>query len=296
MTIHLPTDPALFREAFNAACDRILSSTRDSTFYALFVELIATLRENALFKDYIFEMETISQQQAQEYSLAELEALEDSWMRLWRYHCHSLTHRKQLALIKRIVTGPSEISFSLLYNRILLKLWQFRYHSPLCRGINVFSKLFRSAQFELYCASSQFNHLYPLGKEYFTKIKVVVYKLNTKDKQQCLYKKIFDPGVSNIPLLDCFVECLPLALFSPKVDELEKRCFILYCHQLFWTLIWGNMSPANPKEILWQYQELLKLKPRTQKDQSTSGGRQPERWKLCLGICEGIHSTLLVGR
>jgi hypothetical protein len=37
MTIYLPLDPALFRQAFDAACDRILRSEQDIAFYALYV-------------------------------------------------------------------------------------------------------------------------------------------------------------------------------------------------------------------------------------------------------------------
>jgi hypothetical protein len=222
MTIYLPSEPVLFRQAFDAACDRILRSEQDIAFYALYVELASRLQEHPHFKDYLLGLEDESGIKRKEFSIAALEVLEDSWMKLWKYHRHSLKHRKQLVSIKRMVTAPHEISFSHLYHRILFRLWEFRYFSPFCHFIDEAPRLFRSAQSALHIASIQYDHLYPLGKAYFTERKPAPLKLSKKDSRRGLCKRIFDPGANDMPFKRS-AEQIHSTYFSSKTEQIEKR-------------------------------------------------------------------------
>ncbi|MGC1879259.1 MAG: hypothetical protein WA678_07785 [Rhabdochlamydiaceae bacterium] len=222
MTIYLPSDPVLFRQAFDAACDRILCSEQDIAFYALYVELTSRLQEHPHFKDYLLGLENESGNKRREFGIAALEALEDSWIKLWKYHRHSLKHRQQLVNIKRMVTAPHEISYSPLYHRILFRLWEFRYFSPFCRFIEEAPRLFRSAQSALHLASIQYNHLYPSEKKYFSERKAAPLKLSKKDRRRSLCKRIFDPGANNMPFKRS-VEQIHSTYFSSKTEQIEKR-------------------------------------------------------------------------
>jgi hypothetical protein len=224
MTIYLPEGLNLFRQALDAACDRILRNEKDAAFYALSLELIARLQEHPLLKDYVLELEAKCEKREQEFSVAALEALEDSWMRLWKYHCHSWRHRKRLVYIKRMITAPDALSYTPVYPRILFSMREFRYHSPLCSFIDLAPQLFRKARSELNPASIRFNHFCPLREGYFANRKVVLRKLSKKDKRQHLHSKIFNPGpAGNAMPFRRSAELLPEALFSPKVDQVEKR-------------------------------------------------------------------------
>jgi hypothetical protein len=225
MTIYLPSDPVLFREAFDAVCDRILRSEQDIAFYTLYIELVSRLQEHPYFKDYLFALENESGKKREEFSIAALEALEDSWMKLWKYHRHSLKHRKQLIRIKQMVTAPHELSYSPLCRRILFLLWEFRYFSPFFRFIEEAPRLLRSAQFALYFSSAQFDHLYPSGKGYFAKRKVAPLKFPKKDKRRGLCKRIFDPGANNMPFKQS-AEQIHSAYFCSKTEQIEKRFFL----------------------------------------------------------------------
>jgi hypothetical protein len=222
MTIYLPTDPVLFRQAFDAACDRILRSDQDIAFYALYIELISRLREHPHFKDYLLGLEAESGNKRRAFSIAALEALEDSWMKLWKYHRHNLKHRKQLVSIRRMVTAPHEITFSSLYHRILFRLWEFRYYSPFCRFIDKAPRLFRSAPSALHFASIQFDHFYPPGKEYFAERKVAPLKFSKKDRRWGLHKRIFDPG-ANKTSFKRLAEQIHSNYFCSKTEQIEKR-------------------------------------------------------------------------
>lgn len=221
MTIFLPTDPVLFRQAFDAACGRILRSEQDIAFYALYVELTSRLQEHSHFKDYLLGLEDESGIKRKEFGLAALEALEDSWMKLWKYHRHSLKHRKQLISIRRMVTAPHEITFSSLYLRILFRLWEFRYFSPFCRFIDKAPRLFRSAQSALHFASIQFDHFYPPGKEYFAERKVAPLKFSKKDRRWGLHKRIFDPRANKTPFKR-LAEQIHSNYFCSKTEQIEK--------------------------------------------------------------------------
>lgn len=101
MTIYLPDNISGFRQAFDETCERILSNEQDTAFYTLLIQFVSTLRGHPLLKDSIHNIETEHSQRKQEFNVASLESIEDSWRRLWKYHCKSLKHRKQLANIKR---------------------------------------------------------------------------------------------------------------------------------------------------------------------------------------------------
>ncbi len=246
MTIYLPSDPNLFRQAFDAACDRILRSEQDIAFYALYVELASRLQEHPHFRDYLLGLEDESGNKRKEFSIAALEALEDSWMKLWKYHRHSLKHRKQLVSIKRMVTAPHETTFSPLYHRILFRLWEFRYFSPVCRFINETPNLFRAAQSELNCTSIQFNHLHPSRERYFAKRKIILCKLSKKDKRRDLHKRIFAPAQNNIVPFKRSAECMPSAIFSSKTEAIEKKFFIPGQNDYEKRQNMHNMAETNP--------------------------------------------------
>lgn len=224
MTIYLPEGVGLFRQAFDETCDRILGTEKDPAFYALSVELIQGLRGHPLLKEYLHWLEVDSAKRKQESSIAELEALEDSWLKLWKYHCHSLKHRKQLVRIKRMVTAPNAIESSPLYSRILFSMAEFRYHSPFFRFMNEAPRLFRTAQSESHLASIRLDCSYPSREGYFAKRKIALSKLRRGDKRRGLHSKIFDPGLpENTSPLKRSAECVYAALFSPKVDEIERK-------------------------------------------------------------------------
>ncbi len=225
MTIYLPDSVSLFRQAFDAVCDRILQSKNTTAFYMLYVELIKNLREHPLLENFILELEAETTKHKQAFSIAALEALEDSWLRLWKYH-RRLKHRKQLVHIKRMITMPEAISYSPLYNRILFSMWEFRYHSPFFRSINEAPRLFQSAQSEINLAPVQFDYS-SSSEAYFAKRKVTQCKLGAKDKRRNLHNKIFNPGPpKKIMKFRRSAECVRNALFSRKIAEIEQKFII----------------------------------------------------------------------
>lgn len=134
-TIYLPKDPVLFHTALDNTCNHILNNKENSAFYLLLVELIECLCEHPFLKEHIKELETESESKKQMFSKLALEALEDNWKRLWKFHRHSLLQRKKMVFIKRIITAPNEITYSPLYNRVLFSMWEFRHYSPFCKSM-----------------------------------------------------------------------------------------------------------------------------------------------------------------
>ena len=189
MTIYLPKEIGLFRQAFDSAYDRILNNKNDVTFYALSVELITRLQEHPLFSDYIHGLETESSQRKHEFSNAALTALENCWMKLWKYHCHTLKYRKQLVCIKRIVTIPRAFLSASLYRRILSGMWGFRRNYSLCRFISESPRFFQKAQSELCLASIHCDDIHSSTERYFANKTVAQYTLKKKSKQQGLHKR-----------------------------------------------------------------------------------------------------------
>ncbi len=227
MTIYLPENIISFRQVFDEFCDHIIQSETDKVFYTRFFQLINRLHKHPLLEAYIVELENELKKQQQEFSIAALEAVEDYWGRLWKYHRHNLKYRKELVKIKRLITSPNEFSYSPLYIRILKKLMEFHINSRFCSSILYeVPILFRKALSDLHFASLQLNHIYPSRKGYFTKRKTKRYKMNKKDKRRILHKKIFNPETKEHHVLfKRFVERLPDALFSPKTIEFEQKFF-----------------------------------------------------------------------
>lgn len=226
MTIYLPKDIGIFSKAFDSACDRILNIKNDVTFCALSAELTTRLQEHPLFSDYIHGLEVESLQRKQEFSIAALTALENCWMKLWKYHCHSLKYRKRLVRIKRMVTMPSAFSSAVLYNRIHSGMWEFCRDSSFCQFINESPRLFQKAQSELCLASIRFDHIYSSTADFFANKRVVQYKLRKKSKLKGLNKKIFNAGSSINHFLMPSTELIFSDFFSPEVEEIEKKFLI----------------------------------------------------------------------
>lgn len=224
MTIYLPYNVNLFRRAFDETCDRILRSEQDAIFYALFVQFVVILREHPLLKDCIAQLEVESAKRKKELNEASLEALEDRWKRLWKYHRKSLKHRKQLVDIKRIVTAPNVISYSPLYHRILFSMWEFCYFSPLFRFMNEAPVIARRAFSEIRFGclhSKQYSSL----KEMIFVRKGALSTLTKRNGKDALYTKILKT-VTGPKLSQYFkwpVERLPTALFSQKLEEIEQK-------------------------------------------------------------------------
>ncbi len=225
MTIYLPKEMGLFRQAFDGACDRILSIKNDVTFYTLYVELTTRLQEHSLFSDYIHGLETESLQRKQEFSVAALASLENCWMKLWKYHCHTLKYRKYLVCIKRMVTMPREFLSASLYRRLLSGMWEFCRNSSFCRFINESPRLLQKAQSELHLASIRFDHIHSSTEGYFANKKVVQYTLGKKSKQQGFHKKIFNARSASSHFLMPSIELISSDFFSPEVEEIEKKFF-----------------------------------------------------------------------
>jgi len=224
MTIYLPEEHTLFKKAFDDAYDRIIACKQDPAFYHLCVVLTEQMRANALISPYLCELESKSEEQKKEFNCAALDALEDSWSRLWKYHRHKLKHRKELVRIKRIITTPYEHSYSPLYNRILFNIWEFRYHSPFCSFISIAPRLFQLAQSELPFASVRLDPFFPSKEGYFNQRKTLLCKLNKKDKRYHIHKKVFSLRQEKHAMpFRRSVECVNSALISPKIGVIEKK-------------------------------------------------------------------------
>ncbi len=223
MTIYLPESVNSFRQAFNTECDRILSSEDDEVFCSLFVQLAQSLQINPLLKDYVFKLEDESAKRKQEFNIAALEALEDSFARLWKYHRHALKYRKQLVHTKKIISEPNGFESLPAYERVLFSLGLFREFSPFCKFIRSGVRLFREIQSQLRVASIQFDYLCRPKGEYFSKRKVYPLKLLKKDQKLKLHRLIYNHRSNrSVPFLRS-TERVPEALFSPKIAQVKKR-------------------------------------------------------------------------
>lgn len=128
MTIFLPENVTEFRHAFDETCKHISSRDQDCTFYTLLFRLIHSLRAHALVKNLIQEADLAISTKKQDFSAAALEAVEEQGKNLWKYH-PSYKYRKQLVMIKRIVTGPTGTGFKTLYDSIQFSIKDFCYQS-----------------------------------------------------------------------------------------------------------------------------------------------------------------------
>lgn len=223
MTIFLPESLPLFRQAFDSTCQRILQCEKDAAFFELLVQLIEHVSKHALLKEHLTNLEAERLKQREIFCNLSLEELEESWIKLWKYHRKNFKHRKKLVAIKRTVTSPSEISYSLLYERILFKLWEFCYHSSFCQTIREVPALFHSSQSKLHCAK---RYIDQLGTDYLTHKKIRIKELEKKDDFQ---KFLIKPIELTLPISDHIsikYSIEPLSFFSPKAAEIEKKFFI----------------------------------------------------------------------
>ncbi|HEY4831533.1 MAG TPA: hypothetical protein VIH61_03130 [Waddliaceae bacterium] len=228
MTFFLPQDHSLFRKAFDETCDRILQSDQDEVFYALFVQLIANLREHSLLKTLIGQAETSSLENQKEFRRIALEVLEYNWKKLWQYHCRSYHHRKRLARIKRIVTSPTEISFSSLYHRATSNMWEFRFYSPFFRCLETASSIYRKAQSELRFYMNPIKGKISPSKEGTVILqKIVPLKLTKRDKQRRLSLKIINSTNQEGPSQFIWPVEKISSLFSPLTKEIENKFELL---------------------------------------------------------------------
>jgi hypothetical protein len=109
MVIYLPDKITLFKEAFPAACKRIIASEQDLQFYILYIELIEALRSNSLTSSYISKLEKELDTSEQKMKDALLKAAEEEWLLSWKMHKNhhkSFLIKKELILIKRMITHP----------------------------------------------------------------------------------------------------------------------------------------------------------------------------------------------
>lgn len=228
MTIFLPENVTGFRQAFDETCERIIKNDQDSTFYILLTKLMDCLKEHPLVADFVKEVEASTSTRKSDFSLAALEAVEDQWKRLWKYHAHRHKYRKSLVIIKRIVTGPTGINFfSPLYDRIQFSLRGFCHFSFLFRLIDDAPRIFRSIQFEIqhgmtkpFCFQSEREmSKIPTTVRGFTPL-----QLKKGDKRQKLrsYIKSQTCHRTSFPFTWKAKELLG-ALISSKVMELERR-------------------------------------------------------------------------
>lgn len=230
MTIFFPDNVSGFRQAFDETCERIMNSDQDTSFYTLLAEMMISLKAHSLPADFIKEVESSILAKKKDFSLTALEAVEDQWKRLWKYHAHRLKYRKSLAIIKRIVTGPTGIVFTPLYERLRFNLRQFCHFSHLFRLLDDAPRLFRSAQFEIQYGgtrSTRFLSEHEMSKIPKTLRTFTLLKLKKKDKRQKLRNYIqFQPTFRTNSSFNWKAEELPAALFSPKVIALERRFLI----------------------------------------------------------------------
>jgi hypothetical protein len=224
MTIYLPENALDFREAFDETCKRILSCEPDSAFYTLILQLIANIQDHSLLKNCFVDLETESEKRQQDFDRSAIEAFEDAWKRLWKYHSYSFKQKKRLARIKGIVTNSKEIISSPLYERILFSLTEFRCNSPIFRLLSDARPIFHNAQSEIDLAVLRFNHRYPSIDKYFANRKIGLCKLSQNKKKGCklhiyIHSKL---DTRNPPHFKWSVEKLPSALFSPMLIKIEQ--------------------------------------------------------------------------
>lgn len=224
MTFFLPSNPTLFRQPFDEACKRILEAETEVSFYHLFVQFIHLLRGHPLLKEYFGKLENEVAKKKKEFNSAALEALEDNWKGLLRYHHHDFKQRKQLVQIKRIITAPNEISSQPIYLRILSRMWEFRYYSPFCNTIRETENLFRTAKSKRHLRTNVYNYLYPPKTKYFSKRKISPLTLEKKNKYESILKKSIESNHQENPApLRYSVDCVMTILFSPKIKELDQK-------------------------------------------------------------------------
>ncbi len=298
MTFYFPDTPPLFRQAFDVSCDRVLQAESDATFYALLVQFIGYFRESLLLNQYILPLEAESVEKKRIFSKAALEALEDIWQRHWRYHPR-LKQRKLLVHIKRMVSAPHGISYTPLYQGILFRMREFCHFSPLYCFMDNAPRLFGEVCSQQRLVVARFEHAYPLGTSYFAGRKVEQRKLYKKDKRWGLHKHIPKLGAkgSSVPFSRS-VGFLPAALFSPKVDAVDKGFLICgrNSHEK-----WQNMQMIAETDFTFCWERLCfiercYLTEGILREQKSFKGRwqfiREAAWQASQEMCE---DTVLLG-
>lgn len=228
MTIYLPEKITGFRKAFDETCERISSMEQNRLFFALLIKLMECLKKHPLVNNFVKEADDSIVTRKEDFSRLAFETVEDQWRRLWKYHSHLYNSRRDLVIIKRIITGPTEIAFtSTLYDRIQFRLRGFCHSSHLFRFLNVARHLFLSAQFEIQhpCTlRSDFQSTCEMNKTSTTTRIFIPLQLKKNDKRNKLRRYIqFQSPARTTHTLEFKAEDLCLALFSPKNIELDRK-------------------------------------------------------------------------
>lgn len=234
MAIVLPKNPVQFRQAFDEICNRIQTSDQDEIFFALFVQLIAHLREQPLLKEVIGSIQAGFKQKQAAFNTAALEVLEYHWKKLWQYHRKSYRHRRELARIKRVITSPCNIECSLLYHRLSFMMFEFRHRSPFFRCLREFPFIFRRAQSDRQTQITLTKHFSSAKGVIITQRELSPKRSNKKNKllrvafkQLRLIGSIIssptnwsknDSRGRNIEKISCF--------FSPNASEVDQEAMI----------------------------------------------------------------------
>lgn len=132
MTIFLPTEPRAFRDAFDHACDRVVSSKQDRVFYTLYAALLEALRTHPLVGAYLLDFEKTEEKMNREFSESSFHAMEEEWMLLWKMHSKNWRIRIELVKIKAMLTRPRGITFFPLFGEPNFALHLLRFFSLFC--------------------------------------------------------------------------------------------------------------------------------------------------------------------
>ena len=224
MTISLSNDIVIFRSSFDSTCKRITETKLDLGFCELLAQLIGHLKDHPLLKEFLSKLKNQSDEQEKVHNFAALEALEDKWSKLWKYHSHTLKHRKQLVHIKQIVTAPNAVNFSPLYYRVLFSMNEFCYHSSFCRSMAKASIYFRAASTDLSLDLTWLEQINSAEDRYFIERKIHHDRFDNHLELNKLHHKIPHLEIQQNQIIPFrrSVEHLIQAL-SSKIGEVEKR-------------------------------------------------------------------------
>lgn len=190
MTIFLPQELSLFRQAFDATCERILLSKEDEVFYVLLIDLILKIREHTLLKKTIYQLEDESSKRQKQFSVAAFDAYQVHWKQLWKYHHHNYGQRKILARIKRIVTSSKISSPSSLHCRLKFAIKEFCLYSPFFQLLASTQRLFRIAQYDMQCWINTSKYLISEREGLKTYRKIAFLTVSKQYTRKKLHRKI----------------------------------------------------------------------------------------------------------
>jgi hypothetical protein len=285
MTIYLPDEPVLFQSSFDAVFDRLTNPKQKAVFYPLVTELMSCLLANGLFSPYLTDLQEKAERRIQEFSKAALEALDESFDLLARYH--SLSQKKILVRIRMMLTHPHSEYLSSCYHAVLFGLLKFSRKSPFCRRMRKSTALFQELELKLYSISAKSSYRQPY-KKFFAK---------KKDKEQYFCKKpfvIFPPQKHS--LLHRKTEWINADLLSRKVDEIHRK-FSIPSHLTIRTLAETNPVFCLQQLMLlqksWLFNETISL------PEAVKGRWQLKKevaWQSALEISEKLSLSRLQER